>query len=192
MGSGNKDGKGNIGLDDFRLWKEFTRDIEPLEEPDWAALEELIARESPKTKIIRGEADTMPVYNLPPEAKIHAERQPPQLDGRTEQRLRRGKLPIEGTLDLHGRTQEQAHRLLHDFILNAQTRGKRCLLIITGKGRSTAGGAIVDVPDGVLKQRLPDWLSMKPLKDIVIKIVPAQQAHGGGGAFYVYLRRLRD
>ncbi len=199
-GDGNKGGKGGksgIGLDDFRLWKEFTRDIDPLDEPDWEALEELIRTQSPGTKIIRPagatKTNTGSIYTPPAGAYQPAPtKQPPQLDARTEQRLRRGKLPIEGTLDLHGYTQEPAHRLLTEFILGSQARGKRCLLIITGKGRSTAGGAVFDVPEGVLKQKVPQWLSVPPLSEAVLKIVPAQQGHGGGGAVYVYLKRKRD
>jgi DNA-nicking Smr family endonuclease len=192
--SSGKDGKGGagIGLDDFRLWKEFTRDIDPLDDPDWEALEELIRVQSPGTKILR-EAKGSTV--LPPadimQAKPPGPRQPPQLDARTEARLRRGKLPIEGTLDLHGYTQEPAHRLLTDFVMEAYGRGKRCLLIITGKGRSAAGGGLFDVPEGVLKQKVPQWLSVPPLSEAVLKVLPATQGHGGSGALYVYLRRKR-
>lgn len=191
---GGKDGKGGkgIGLDDFRLWKEFTRDIDPLEDPDWEALEELIARESPGTKIIR-EAKKAPATAKPEpvQTKPSGPRQPPQLDARTEARLRRGKLPIEGTLDLHGYTQDAAHQRLTDFVLRAYSQQKRCLLVITGKGRSAAGGAIFDVPEGVLKQKVPQWLSVPPLAEAVLKIIPATQKHGGSGALYVYLKRKR-
>lgn len=196
MGSG--DGKkdksgGGVGLDDFRLWKEFTRDIDPLDEPDWEALEALIRKEAPHTKIIREpeEAPRTQAQLVPIQAKPAGAKQPPQLDARTEARLRRGKLPIDGTLDLHGYTQEPAHRLLSDFIMGAYARQKRCLLIITGKGRSAAGGAIFDVPEGVLKQKVPQWLSVPPLSEAVLKVIPATQGHGGSGALYVYLKRNR-
>lgn len=191
---GGSSGKGGIGLDDFRLWREFTRDIDALDDPDWDALEELIAEESPKTTIIgKKERGSIP-FIMPDKnaGKTPMLRQAPQLDARTEQRLRRGKLPIDGILDLHGHTQETSHRLLQDFVIGAHARGKRCLLVITGKGRSTAGGAIFDVPEGVLKRRVPDWLSMPPLRDLVLKIMQASPHHGGGGAVYVYLKRKRE
>lgn len=188
-GRDEKGGKG-LGLDDFRLWKEFTRDIDPLEEPDWQALEELINKESPNDKIMRTdlvESARTPYFKevepyIPPKA-------PPQLDARTEDRLRRGKMPIDGKLDLHGYTQEPAHRLLNQFVIDAYARQKRCLLVITGKGKSTAGGAIFDIPDGVLKQKLPIWASLHPISEFILKILPAKQGHGGGGAFYIYLKR---
>lgn len=104
------------------------------------------------------------------------------LDRATAERLRRGKLPIEGTLDLHGLTQDEAHGALIHFITTAQERGKRCVLVITGKGRSPQS-------EGVLKRRVPQWLAMPPLRDIIIRAQPAQPRHGGSGALYVLLRR---
>lgn len=191
-GRGDRDG---AGIDDLRLWKAFTHDIEPLEEPDWQKLEELIAASekgqvSPESKSVAGEK----VCFAPPvaEKKSRLPAQPPQLDARTEQRLRRGKLPIDGVLDLHGHRQDSAHRMLKDYVLSAHEKGKRCLLIITGKGKSTAGGDIFAIPDGILKQKVPQWLSLPPLSDIILKITPATPSHGGSGALYVYLKRNRD
>src|SRR5690606_22113463 len=56
------------------------------------------------------------------------------LDRRTAERLRRGELPIAARLDLHGMTQEEAHRALVRFLARAQAAGQRCVLVITGKG----------------------------------------------------------
>jgi DNA-nicking Smr family endonuclease len=191
-GGDEKGGKG-IDLNDFRLWKDFTRDIDPLEEPDWEALEALINKESPRDVIMKPDI-LMPTRTAPNqrESLKHAIKGPTQLDARTEARLRRGKLPIDGKLDLHGYRQEEAHALLNRFVTEAYRREKRCLLVITGKGKSTAGGAIFDVPDGVLKQKLPIWASLHPISELILKILPATQGHGGGGAFYIYLKRNRS
>lgn len=194
MGSkDDKSGGSGLGMDDFRLWKEFTRDIDPLDDPDWEALEALIAHQSPHTKILK-EHTPEPT----PNTQVFTPKRPslpqtPQLDGNTENRLRRGKMPIEGRLDLHGYYQEEAHRRLTNFILDAQARGKRCLLVITGKGGDKSA-----IPwngereEGVLKQRVPQWLSVPPLREAVLKTSPAQPHHGGSGAMYVYLRRARE
>src|SRR5262245_59714832 len=56
------------------------------------------------------------------------------IDKRQAERFRRGKTPIEGRIDLHGRTQAQAHDDLHDFLSRAHAAGKRMVLVITGKG----------------------------------------------------------
>lgn len=194
---GGKTGKksdkgGGLGPDDFRLWKEFTRDIEPL---DGILLDEPAAAQqaSPTPHKISKPASQAAA----PPARIPAPSptQPPQLDARTELRLKRGKMPIEGRLDLHGYNQEQAHEMLKDFLLVAHARGKRCLLVITGKGQRGARqeDSYANEPSvGILKQKLPQWLSMPPLREIVLKTFQAAPQDGGSGACYIYLKRTRD
>lgn len=105
------------------------------------------------------------------------------MDKRKADRLRKGDLPIDGRIDLHQHTQDEAHRALDRFVVAAHAAGKRCLLVITGKGR--AGGT------GVLKEMVPRWLNEAPLRSKVLAIETAQARHGGGGAYYVLLRRQR-
>jgi DNA-nicking Smr family endonuclease len=100
-------------------------------------------------------------------------------------RLKRGKLVPEARLDLHGLTQAEAHADLTGFMLMSQQMGRRLVLIITGKGRSEGQA-------GVLRQQVPHWLSLPPLRPLVLQIAEAHVSHGGGGAIYVYLRKSRD
>lgn len=111
------------------------------------------------------------------------------LDKRKAQRLKRGRLPIEDRLDLHGLTQAQAHRALRGFVLRCHGDGKRCVLIITGKGviRETQG----EKHAGVLRGMLPHWLNEGPLRPCVLALQEAQPRDGGSGAFYLLLRRQR-
>ena len=102
----------------------------------------------------------------------------PLADRGGEKRIRRGKLEIDGSIDLHGHTQETGRTALMRFLQAAYARGDRTLIVITGAGR--AG-------QGVLKQRLPDWLG--ELKPIVAGYAQAHRQHGGAGAFYVFLKR---
>lgn len=117
------------------------------------------------------------------------------IDKNTLDRLRKGKLAIEGRIDLHGMTQMQAEEALKQFLRASYDADKRCVLVITGKGtpKNTDEelGFWSRQTSGVLKQRLPDWLYAHDMSDIVLKHVRAQGKHGGGGAFYVYLRRRR-
>lgn len=104
-------------------------------------------------------------------------------------------MPIEATLDLHGMTQSAAHIRLEEFILRAYHMDKRCVLVITGKGsRQGHDGYILSERSekGVLRSRLPDWLGQAPLSGIVLKCVAAHPKHGGGGAFYIYLKRREN
>jgi DNA-nicking Smr family endonuclease len=114
--------------------------------------------------------------------KPAAKPQPPALDGSTTRKLTRGLLPIDATLDLHGMTQSQAHAALDRFVGRQLGTSARVLLIVTGKGK---GG------EGTLKRLMPEWLMAGPYASRILKIASAARNHGGGGAFYVMLRRKR-
>jgi len=103
------------------------------------------------------------------------------LDRRLADRFRRGRLEIEARLDLHGMTRAAAQSALHDFLARQAALGRRCLLVITGKGR---GGG-----DGVLRREVPQWLNRPDLRRQVLAISEARPQHGGAGALYVLLRR---
>jgi len=106
------------------------------------------------------------------------------VDRRLGDRLRRGRLAIDATLDLHGLVYESAAREVTAFVMRAHERGLRTLLIVTGKG-SRAGG------EGLLRQSLPRWLNGPELRSRVLAFSAAQPRHGGGGAFYVLLKKRR-
>ncbi|MGB0843191.1 MAG: Smr/MutS family protein [Alphaproteobacteria bacterium] len=106
------------------------------------------------------------------------------MDRSTADKFRRGKLPIEGRLDLHGFTQDQALNQLSRFIELSFRQGKRCLIIVTGKGDPRKGG-------GVLKRQVPEWLNMSPTREKILAISKAQPKDGGTGALYVLLKRTR-
>jgi DNA-nicking Smr family endonuclease len=108
----------------------------------------------------------------------------PDVDARTLDRLRRGRLPQEARLDLHGLTQDKAHRALTGFIARALSSGLRSVVIITGKGRVSEGG-------GVLRNQVPQWLNAPDIRPGVLAFTPAQPRDGGAGALYVLLRRRR-
>lgn len=115
------------------------------------------------------------------------------LDRRTAQKLARGRIAIDATLDLHGRRQHEAHAALTGFIARAHRGGLRCVLIITGKGQRQYAGQGDDgrSQPGILRRRLGEWLSAEPWAGMVLSIMPARPEHGGDGAFYVLLRRQR-
>jgi DNA-nicking Smr family endonuclease len=104
-----------------------------------------------------------------------------------KQRVARGKDEIDGRLDLHGLTQSEAHAALLRFLRTASSRGARLVLVITGKGARAAEGE-----RGVLKRQVPHWLAQPEFRALVIGFEDAHIAHGGEGALYVRVRRLRD
>jgi DNA-nicking Smr family endonuclease len=112
----------------------------------------------------------------------------PGLDKRTAERLKRGQLAIEARLDLHGMTQEEAHRALTRFIAAGHRSGRRAVLVITGKGVRLDGE---QREAGVLRRMVPRWLNEAPTRGLVLAFSAARAKDGGGGALYVLLRRQR-
>jgi DNA-nicking Smr family endonuclease len=106
------------------------------------------------------------------------------LDKRTATRLRRGQILIDSSLDLHGLTQAEAYAMLVNTLTAAQGRGERCVLVITGKGLRREGG-------GILKTMLPRWLAEPAIRPLILGKEMARPQHGGTGAMYVLLRKLR-
>jgi DNA-nicking Smr family endonuclease len=75
--------------------------------------------------------------------------QPHPIEKPVIRKLARGRLPIDGRIDLHGLTQSEAHNLLFGFLARAHERGLRHVLVITGKGASRGS-------EGALKRAVPN------------------------------------
>ncbi len=169
--------------DDDRLWRAVTDGVEPLKGKRRAAPKARPASAKPR-------ATPAPPAARPPGPPPRGPTPPlvmgqgAGIDKRTVQRLKRGQLPIEARLDLHGLTQKEAHGRLDSFLSRAQDRGLRCVLVITGKGRVSQDG-------GVLRQMVPRWLNTPPSRGRVLSMSQAQPKDGGGGALYLLLRRRR-
>lgn len=130
-----------------------------------------------------------PGSQLAPSVSERLAHAPVRMDHGTHKKMLRGKLKPEARIDLHGMTLAQAHPTLTRFILNAHDDGKRLVLVITGKGKPAPDVGPIPTPRGVLRHQVPDWLALPPLAQAVLQVVPAHVSHGGGGAYYVYLRR---
>jgi DNA-nicking Smr family endonuclease len=101
------------------------------------------------------------------------------LDSSWDRRLRKGDIVPDRTIDLHGHTLAAAHALLADII--ERDGGERVLLVVTGKGRA-------DRPSRI-RAELQYWLESSRLRGRIAALRPAHPRHGGGGAFYVILKR---
>lgn len=113
------------------------------------------------------------------------------LDGGWDRRVRKGDVEPGRAIDLHGFTQDAAYTELAGAIERAWCDGVRTLLVITGKPRNDCGGG-GERPRGVIAANFPRWLAAPALRPFVAAVRPAHQRHGGGGAWYVILRRRRD
>jgi DNA-nicking Smr family endonuclease len=119
-----------------------------------------------------------PVNRPPPKERRQAHR----FDVPTLNKLSKGRLPIEGRVDLHGMTQREAHALLLSFLHRAYAEGMRYVLVITGKGSSFGS-------DGVLRRAVPEWLATPSFRGLISSHDSAARHHGGSGAIYIRLRR---
>jgi DNA-nicking Smr family endonuclease len=97
-------------------------------------------------------------------------------------KLRGGKYPIDGRLDLHRHTVREARQALFDYLQLAGRRGWRTLLISHGRGERSATPARV-------KSYVAHWLSQVPE---VIAYHSAARHHGGTGSVYVMLRKTDE
>ena len=186
------DSRKSLSNDDIDLWKEMTRDVERLKGREYIEVSHEEKPEKKRADSFVASEEKSDKRALPVQSD-RSRSQDKNLDRNTQKRLRRGEMPIEGKLDLHGMNQGQARQALINFIVNAQSAGKRCVLVVTGKGNTgRTSDNWLDSKPGVLKQKVPDWLGEAELNNIVLQAVSALPKHGGDGALYVYLRRLRD
>lgn len=104
-------------------------------------------------------------------------------DERVLRRLRKGEFPVGATLDLHGLTRDQARPALEKFLTDARVAGRRCVLVVTGRGLHS--------PDAipVLKEGVQRWLTHGRPARQVLAFCSARPQDGGTGAVYVLLRR---
>lgn len=163
------------------LWRRITNDVKPLDRAGAPAPESTADPAAPKAPLRR------PAARAPREAQTAASElrhgETAGIDRRTADNLRRGKMSIEARLDLHGMTQIEAHRALTAFVTGQHESGRRCVLVVTGKGRE--GG-------GVLRSMMPQWLNAAELRPRILAFNYAQPRDGGEGALYILLRRRRQ
>jgi DNA-nicking Smr family endonuclease len=171
-------------VDDLALWQRVIRDVSPL--PGRARPPERGRPARPRTG--QNAAGTAALRKQAPPAPPKSRTEPPLdslagIDRANAERLKRGRREIEARLDLHGMTQSEAHQALAGFVISSQQAGRRCVLVITGRGR---------LGDGILRSAVPRWLAEPGLRGHLLGIAPAQPRDGGAGALYLLLRRLRD
>jgi DNA-nicking Smr family endonuclease len=160
--------KRKLSPEDLRLWQSQVQDIKPLprtrKEPEDPAYPK-VPQPRQRRALKRDLDKPLPLS-------------PPQSFGRKDLRC----LQIEARLDLHGMTLEKGYQTLERFLLGAQDRGFKTVLVITGKGSLTA--------ENTLRRHLPQWLEATHLRHLVSSLHhPAKLQDGGAGAFYVGIRR---
>jgi DNA-nicking Smr family endonuclease len=170
-----------LSMEDRILWNQVARSTRPL--PGKTIVTQP-AEPDDFAELLEGRGVTKQPVAAPPQTARPRAEHPRQhrLDTPTRQKLAKGRLPIDGKVDLHGLTQSEAHTLLLSFLHRAYADGRRYVLVVTGKGSSFGS-------DGALRRAVPAWLATPPFRALVGAHEDAGRRHGGSGAIYVRLRR---
>jgi DNA-nicking Smr family endonuclease len=173
-------GKESAGGGDRAGWEETIADANPIEDRDKTK-----PPEAPKTLRRRK-------GGAPAEGAVFAiQRIGEQVEGKASgaddallRKLRNGEFPADVRVDLHGLHAPAARRAVHEAIGRLFAQGKRCALIVHGRGRHSES-------EPVLKDALIEWLAEPPVGERVLAFTSARGRDGGIGATYVLLRRSR-
>lgn len=168
--------------DDDEFWQETVRDIKPLPEKN-------VVLSVKKTSFKRQKnEETVPLKLFKHELNLgtHAD-----IDRNTMRRFKRGEFPVEGVLDLHGYTEDEAYDAVRRFVTESYLTGKRCVMIITGKGLYHRDEDVFQ-PKGILRERVPQWLGQDNLKQLILTYIHPSSKMGGEGALCLLLRRSRS
>ncbi|HWA48518.1 MAG TPA: Smr/MutS family protein [Dongiaceae bacterium] len=183
-----------ISAEELELWQHVAKSVRPIKRSRKkpAAEEKQETKASPppppgKMKKVKAPPPPAAPASPPQPAKPHelTHGLSHGIDRRQAERFRKGKLEIEGKIDLHGRTQQVAHDDLLAFLRRARDHNKRCVLVVTGKGMTKSQA-------GVLRQAVPRWLNEPGFRPLVLAFDYAEPHHGGEGALYVLLKRVRE
>jgi DNA-nicking Smr family endonuclease len=172
---------------DDPLWVAVTKNIKPLK------AKKKIANTVPKAstpkpsktsvKSVKTEIPIIPQFGLKPSpmnTKTTLNKSSFQSDTSTTTKLKKGNLPIDGTIDLHGLTLPKAHSAFLKFVAAHVKQRSRVLLVITGKGKEGKG---------IIRASIKQWVDEAPFSYRILKITEASSDHGGSGAFYLLLRQ---
>ncbi len=189
----------HLSVDERALWDRVADTAQPLDPARPAPLPDVITSK-PKPVIapdplprfkVGQKVDPRRPNDVLPGIADRLSRAPLNMDNKAYTRMKRGKLKPEARIDLHGMTMDQAHPELVGFILNSQAMGRRLVLVITGKGKLRDEGGPMPARQGILRHQVPQWMALPPLASAILQVTPAHLTHGGHGAYYVYLRRIR-
>ncbi|MGY5804975.1 Smr/MutS family protein [Rhizobium hainanense] len=190
MAPERKDKERKLSAEDRILWGKVAKSTRPMPGriADIEAFEAALQAEAESEETARAaKAKPAPVSTEAPEVstpiKQPGGRHHP-LERPVKRKIARGHLALEARIDLHGLIQSEAHGMLLDFLLRAHSRGLRHVLVITGKGSSMGS-------EGALKRAVPLWFSKPEFRFLISSYETAAQHHGGEGALYIRLSRLK-
>ena len=97
------------------------------------------------------------------------------------------------SIDLHGNSLDDANKIVENFINKNYEKGVKKLIIVTGKGLHSDNekNPYVSKDLAILKYSVPEFIkNNKELMKLINEIREADIKDGGGGAFYIYLKKI--
>lgn len=194
--------KASLTDEDHELWEHTAQSLEPLKRAK-SRVHEALEDEAVLAKAV---FTAKPHHALKKSAVVAPPQSPPvkrkapdlnPFDPKAVKKLRRGHIDIEARIDLHGMRQAEAHVALVRFLHASAAKGKRWVLVITGKGSPSrrldeaSDHPFGEPPRGILKRSVPLWLAEPDIRPLIVSFTEAAVEHGGAGALYVHLRRAR-
>ena len=99
------------------------------------------------------------------------------------------------SIDLHGYTLDEANKTIEDFINKAFSENINKLIVVTGKGLHSENekDPYVSKDFGILKYSVPEFITNNAsLMNMINEITDAKIEDGGGGAFYIFLKKNKS
>lgn len=186
-----------LSPDEAELWRRVAATVTPMRgrkasvpKKEDASSKPTLAPSPPAARPPRVRVAPPPVAPLPPRpaARPISDR---TLDGGWDRKLSGGVVAPDFTLDLHGHTLDSAHARLDLGLTQALAQGARVLLLITGKPRPSDDHVSRGSRRGAIRAKVLDWLALGSHASKIAAVRPAHPRHGGAGALYIVLKRLR-
>ena len=100
----------------------------------------------------------------------------------------------ERSIDLHGYSLDEANKTIEGFINKAFSENVNKLVVVTGKGLHSENekDPYVSKDLGILKYSVPEFINNNSnLMNMINEITDAKIEDGGGGAFYIFLKKKK-
>ena len=110
-------------------------------------------------------------------------------------KLKKGKVPINKKIDFHGMSVLDAKELFIGTIQECYTKNLRCLLFVTGKGifkKKNQEQTGTKLYYGKIRESFFEWIKTTEVSNYILNVEQAGIEYGADGAFFVYLRKLKN
>ena len=152
-----------VSKEDEKFWYETIKDVVeiPHKEPETDT-------EKVKTVKIREHQNYATKQDFSTYSKALEDFEFGGIDKATLKKFKKEEFKTEAVLDLHGFTEKDAFDKVNDFIVKSYNQGKRCVIIVTGKGTRVSDEEDIFAVRGVLHKQVPQWLNLPHLRALIL------------------------